>query len=158
MNSQKAQEDAKVKYKAALSSLVEKALLEISRLKSPVIQFCGPISTGGFGDTIENLEHLRSVIQASKEKGMSVFNQVSYEKRLDEILKDHKEYDYPLLDFFYSPILNSGKISGLVFLPLWKTSIGSRWEHDMGESLHLPIFYVENMLIDEIESFYKTLD
>lgn len=157
MRSQKRYVDTKKKYKVALSGLVSEALLEISKMESPVIQFCGPISTGGFGDVTENLEYLYSVIQASKERGMSVFNQVSYEKRLDKILKDHNEYDYPLLDFFYNPILKSGKISGLVFLPLWETSVGSQWEHDLGQSLHLPICHLENMLISEVESFYKTL-
>lgn len=157
MGSQKSYGNAKDTYKAALSILVKEALLEISKLKPPIIQFCGPISTGGFGSVAENLEYLNSVIQASKEKGLSVFNQVSYEKRLDQILKNHHEYDYPLLDFFYNPILASKKISGLVFLPLWETSVGSRWEHDIGQSLHLPIFYLENMLTSEVESFYKSL-
>lgn len=157
MNSQKSHEDLQKKYKVALSNLVGEALLEISKMRRPVIQFCGPISTGGFGDTTENLEYLYSMIQASQEKGMSVFNQVSYEKRLDKILRDHNEYDYPLLDFFYNPILTSGKISGLIFLPLWETSIGSQWEHDLGQSLHIPIFYLKNMLISEIEAFYRTL-
>jgi len=157
MDSQKPHEDMHGKYKEDLSKLVEEALLEISKMKSPVIQFCGPISTGGFGNVTENLEYLHSAIQASTERGMSVFNQVSYEERLDKILKDHHEYDYPLLDFFYKPILTSKKISGLVFLPLWKTSVGSQWEHDIGESLHLPIHYLESMFVSEIESFYKTL-
>jgi hypothetical protein len=159
MNSQKPRSygDSEEKYKEALSNLVDEALLEISRMKPPVIQFCGPISTGGFGNVTENLEYLNSVIQASINGGMSVFNQVSYERRLDQTLKDHHEYDYPLLDFFYSPILTSMKISGLVFLPLWETSVGSKWEHDIGQSLHLPILYLENMLVSEIEDFYKSL-
>jgi len=155
MNSQKLEGEAR--YKIALSGLVDEALLEISKMKYPVIQFCGPISTGGFGNATENLECLYSVIQTSIKRGMSVFNQVSYERRLDKILTDHHEYDYPLLDFFYSPILTSKKISGLVFLPLWETSIGSQWEHDIGQSLHLPIHYLESMLINEVEIFYKTL-
>ncbi len=157
MNSQKSREDTESKYKKELTELVEEALLEISRLKSPVIQFCGPISTGGLGSVTENLDCLHSMIQAAKRRGISVFNQVSYEKRLDDILRDHHEYDYPLLDFFYNPILKSGKISGLVFLPLWETSIGSQWEHNAGESLQIPIFYLKNMLISEVESFYRTL-
>lgn len=157
MNSQKSSVEAIGKYKKALSELVSEALLEISTLKRPVIQFCGPISTGGFGDVADNLEYLRSVIVASTAKGMSVFNQVSYERRLDQILQDHHEYDYPLLDFFYNPILTSEKISGLIFLPLWETSVGSRWEHDLGQSLGLPIHHLESMLVSEIEIFYKTL-
>ena len=157
MNSQKLYVDVKKEYQVSLSKLVDSALLEISKLSPPVIQFCGPISTGGFGSVEENLDSLLSVIQASSENGMSVFNQVSYERRLDNILKDHHEYDYPLLDFFYNPILSSKKISGLIFLPLWETSVGSRWEHDLGQSLCLPIHYLDNMLVSEIEDFYKKL-
>jgi len=89
MDSQKAYKDVSNKYKVALLSLVDDALSEISKLRRPVIQFCGPISTGGFGSVAENLECLHSVIQASTNKGMSVFNQVSYEKRLDRILEDN---------------------------------------------------------------------
>lgn len=157
MSSQRPQENTSIKYKGDLSKLVGEALSEISKLKSPVIQFCGPISTGGFGNVTDNLEHLYTVIQASTEKGISVFNQVLYEKRLNQILKNHHEYDYPLLDFFYNPILTSGKISGLIFLPLWETSVGSRWEHDLGQSLHLPIHYLESMFVSEVEAFCKTL-
>jgi len=157
MDSQKSYADTSGKYKVALSKLVDEALLEISKMRPPIIQFCGPISTGGFGNVTDNLEYLYSVIQASTEKRMSVFNQVSYEKRLDQILKDHHEYDYPLLDFFYNPILTSKKISGLVFLPLWETSVGSQWEHELGQSLHLPIHYLESMFVNEVETFYKTL-
>jgi len=157
MVSQKTHDDADKEYSIALSILTKGALLEISKMKFPVIQFCGPISTGGLGGVIENLECLNSMIQESRRRGMSVFDQVSYEKQLDMILKDHHEYDYPLLDFFYSPILTSKRIAGLVFLPLWETSIGSQWEHNLGLSLHIPICRLENMLIDEVEGFYKTL-
>jgi len=157
MDSQKPPRDREGKYEIALSALAKEALLEISKLKPPVIQFCGPISTGGFGNVTDNLEYLYSVIQASEEKGISVFNQVLYERHMDQILNDYHGYDYPLLDFFYNPILTSKKISGLVFLPLWETSVGSQWEHNLGLSLHLPIHYLESMIISEIESFYRTL-
>jgi len=157
MNSQKPLSNGGEAYKSALSVLAGKALLEISRLKPPIIQFCGPISTGGFGDIEENLTCLSSVIRASTKQGISVFNQISYERQLDSILKDHRGYDYPLLDFFYGPILASKKIAGLVFLPLWETSIGSQWEHNLGLTLQIPILYMNDMFIYEINSFYDSL-
>ena len=40
-------------YKIALESLASKALKDIDTLESPIIQFCGPISTGGLG--VENM-------------------------------------------------------------------------------------------------------
>ena len=126
-------------------------------MPKPVILFSGPISTGGFGSVADNIECLLSFISESSKRGISVFNQIVYEKRLDCILKDHKDYDYPLLNYFYKPILESGKINGLVFLPLWQSSIGSTWEHNFATSIGIPIFYSEYMLVEEIQKFYSNL-
>ena len=146
------------KYENELKSLAREALSEIDKMKPPIIQFCSPISTGGFGSVIDNLNYISTFIKECSKHNISVFNQISYEKRLDDILKDHHEYDYPLLDFFYKPILTSGKIHGLIFLPLWQTSIGSKWEHDLGLSIGIPICYLEKMLFDEIKIFYKNIN
>ncbi len=144
-------------YKIPLSQLSNKAIVEISKMKTPIIQFCSPISTGGFGNTDDNLEYLCSLIQSAERRGLSVFNQVSYEEQLNQILKNHHGYDYPILDFFYNPILTSRKISGLIFLPLWETSIGSQWEHEFAISLGIPVFHIEHLLFGEIQTFYKKL-
>jgi hypothetical protein len=144
-------------YKTDLESLSKEALREINKMEGPVIQFCGPISTGGFGNIADNIECISSLIKECQIKNIFVFNQLAYERRMDQILKEYHDYDYPLLDFFYKPILKSKKISGLVFLPLWQTSTGSKWEHDFAKSINIPIFYLENMLIKEIESFYRKI-
>jgi len=144
-------------YKHKLTLLAKEALETIEKMPPPVIQFCGPISTGGFGSVSDNIDCLVSLINEGSKRRLSVFNQISFERRLDKVLENHFEYDYPLLDYFYKPILSSGKINGLIFLPLWQTSIGSTWEHDFAMSLGIPIFHMENMFFEEVESFYKKL-
>lgn len=143
--------------KEALGDLAQLALQDLRAAPGPVIQFCGPISTGGFSTTDENLEYLSSVIEAAKKTGMHVFDQIEYERRLDEILGEKNGYDYPILDFFYKPILESRLIQGMVFLPLWEGSTGSCWEHDLARTLKIPIFYMENLLISELQKFYSSL-
>mgnify|MGYP001559486581 FL=1 len=145
------------KYENDLKQAAGDALSDILKMPGPVILFSGPISTGGFGSVADNIECLLSFISESSKKGISVFNQIVYERRLDCILKDHKDYDYPLLNYFYKPILESGKINGLVFLPLWHSSIGSTWEHNFAVSIEIPIFYSEHMLVEEVEKFYSGL-
>lgn len=140
-----------------LESLARGAISEIELMTQPVVQICGPISTGGFGEVEDNLSYLDSVIQASIRDGMSIFDQLAYERRLDHILGDSHGYDYPILDSFYAPILSSGKISGLAFLPLWETSTGSRWEHEYAQSIGIPTCEIQNLLVGEIRSFYESL-
>lgn len=144
--------------KEDLNKLAEEALSEIEAIKKPVIQFCAPISTGGFGNLRDNLENLHSFIKHFDRSDISVFNQLKYERKMDKILRDHSEYDYPLLDYFYKPIFSSGKISGLVFLPMWETSIGCRWEYDFAKTLNIPVCIIENTTDLEIKSFYKKLN
>ncbi|MFA6273208.1 MAG: hypothetical protein WC673_01820 [Candidatus Paceibacterota bacterium] len=145
------------KYEDDLKRTAGDALFAISKMPKPVILFSGPISTGGFGSVANNIECLLSFISESSKREISVFNQIVYERRLDCILKDHKDYDYPLLNYFYKPILESRKINGLVFLPLWQSSVGSTWEHNFATSIGIPIFYSEHMLVEEVEKFYSDL-
>jgi hypothetical protein len=67
-------------YVEKLTTLAQQAISDISNLSFPVIQFCGPISTGGFGNTTENIDCLISVINFAKKRGFSVFDQISYER------------------------------------------------------------------------------
>ena len=141
----------------SLFELALQAIKEIELKKGSVIQFCGPISTGGFGNIDENIECISSTIQAAEKIGIPVFNQMAYERRMDLILENHTGYDYPLLEFFYKPILESGKIGALLFLPLWETSVGSKWEHDFAKSINIPVFYLEGPFIVEIRTIYEKI-
>lgn len=150
-------QNEKNKYEKQLIKLAAKVISDISKNEGPTLQFCGPISTGGFGTVDENLCFLSSAIEYAKEKKYFVFDQASYERDLDRIMGNQNEYDYPILDFFYKPILSSGKIKALVFLPMWQTSTGSTWEHEFAKSVGIPIYYLERNLSVEIDDIYKQL-
>ena len=146
------------KIKDSLLQLSSKAISEISSSSRVTIQFCGPISSGGFGNVEENLRSLSSIIKSTKSAGIPGFNQLAYERQFDAILGPYHGYDYPLLEYFYGTILSSGVISALIFLPLWDSSVGSRWEHDYANSLGIPVFYIERLLLSEIEAIYKKIE
>lgn len=143
--------------KTGLLQLAKQAMYDIKKMKPPVIQICGPISTGGFGNIEDNINCLASVIEECQKNNLSVFNQLDYEPRLDMILKDYAEYDYPILEYFYLPILSSHAINGLVILPLWHTSIGTTWELNFAKNNNIPFIYLENILVEHILQFEKTL-
>lgn len=141
-----------------LGALAKEAIGELSKLRKPIIQFCAPISTGGFGDVSANKENLVSFIEYFKNNSaISIFNQMKYEQRMDEILADHTGYDYPLLENFYKPIFHSGKIDGLIFLPLWETSTGCIWEYEVANSLKIPTCIVDNNTGKNVLEFYEKL-
>lgn len=143
---------------AAFDKLVKQALDEIETMPVPAIQFCGPISTGGFGSVEDNLFALKQTIHETANTGISVFDQLKYETDFHAILKDFKgEYDFPILKYFYEPIFRSTKIKALFFLPLWDTSYGSIWERDLAQSLGIHAELIETMLLSEVKAKYEAL-
>jgi hypothetical protein len=142
----------------AFSEIVAEAMSELGVMKKPVIQFCAPISSGGFGSTDENVAVLKHTISGAASLGISVFDQLKYEPAFNVLLNEFEgDYDYPLLQLFYEPLFKSGKIQGLFFLPLWETSCGSVWEYQLAQSLGIKTEIIETMLLSEIENKYSDL-
>lgn len=52
-------------------------------------------------------------------------------KKSQKVQRD--TYDYTLLEEFYRPIMESGMIACVVFLPGWRSSIGARWEYKVAK-------------------------
>lgn len=128
----------------SLREMSEYAIRVISRMPEPVIQVCGPISTGGLGSTEANLNALNEVIKKMQAQGKSVFDQVPFEipiKKLKSKLKPG-EYLGSILTDFHLPIFESGKIKALYFMKGWESSKGSNWEHDEAKRLGIEIFYL----------------
>lgn len=140
-----------------LKKLSIEALQEIKKMRRPLIQFCGPISTGGFGSAEENISVLKEVIHETKKSGVSVFDQMKYERLFDKILKDHKGYDFPLLENFYGPIICSGLVDAFFFIPLWETSQGSRWEFDLATRKGIKTVILDNLMLNLITDEYNKL-
>lgn len=114
-----------------------------------VAQVCGPISTGGRGSVSENLKCFNEAIQklsGSKMKQL-VFDQMPFEPVFqnfheERMARGENGYSMDLLNKFYLPIFESGKIRKLFFLHDWKSSIGATWEHKQAERLGMEIEYL----------------
>jgi len=144
-------------YEKELTKLSNEALAEIKKMRHPLIQFCGPISTGGFGNAEDNIFVLKEIIKGCKKAGISVFDQMKYEKMFDKILKNHKGYDFPLLENFYEPVISSGLVDALFFIPMWETSYGSKWEFDLATRSGIKTVVLGDLMINSIIDEYNKL-
>ena len=113
-------------------------------MNGPIAQVCGPISTGGNGSAEKNLDILAKAIKFLTKKGISVFNQLPFERTFDKIMRDYKTsgYDTPILEEFYGPIFESGKIKNVYFLPGWRKSVGARWEYNYAKKLGIKTIFL----------------
>jgi len=117
--------------------LVPISIRIIGRMPQPVVLVSGPISSGGKGSLTENLKVFEDAIITFMKKGYSVFNQLPFEPKLQELSKDYKEYCTPILDDIFLPILKSGLIKKMFFIPGWESSVGARWEYNICEKLKI---------------------
>jgi hypothetical protein len=116
----------------------------LGRMPSPIVQVCGPISTGGFGSIIANMQAFTETIQALQGKGLSVFDQMPFEVPMQK-LKLHLapgEYLEAILTDFYQPLFESKKINAFYFMPDWQSSHGALWEHEQALKLGIDIVYL----------------
>ncbi|HBM45619.1 MAG: hypothetical protein UT05_C0005G0049 [Parcubacteria group bacterium GW2011_GWF2_38_76] len=131
--------------------LADIAIRVIKRMPQPVVQVCGPMTTGGKSFK-ENMEFFENSIKFLRIKGFSVFNQIAFEEAMHRIVKS----DYPpvycreLLEIFYGKILRSGLIKKTFFLPKWWGSRGAIWErmvsiHERIEILPFPQDWVSKI-------------
>ncbi len=138
----------------AATSYAEAARVAIAHAKrrytpeKPLIQVCGPISTGGLGDRTRNLIRLADMMDLVTELGHPVFNQLQFEGMVERFSPTHSaaNYDDRILYEFYHPLLNQQYIRTLVFIEGWETSTGARWERALGESFKLEILELEELL------------
>jgi len=123
--------------------LAKIALSILDRMPKPIVQVCGPITSGGTGSTNENIKILKKAIKELVSKGANVFDQTVFEESLWRILKTPyaKGKDH-LLEAFYLPLFESGLIATLDFLPNWESSYGAVWEHNKAQQLDIQIIYL----------------
>lgn len=118
------------------------AIEVLKTIPQPVVQFCGPISTGGKGSMAANLSELDIAIMFFASKGVYIFDQVPFEEPMQRIKSNPDCYNYDLLNQFYLPLFQSGLIKKFVFLPGWEDSTGAKWEHEQAEKLGIKIEYL----------------
>ncbi len=80
------------------------------------------------------------------EKGLNIFDQMPFEYPMFRISeRNSNRYDYRLLDEFYLPIFERGRIKTFHFIPRWETSYGTRWEHEQAVRLNIRRSYLPDL-------------
>jgi hypothetical protein len=116
----------------------------ISRMDKPLIQVCGPISTGGLGSVEKNLKVFNDTVIQLQEKGLNIFDQMPFEDQMQNMKKKSstEKVVEDILENFYLPIFKSGAISAFYFMPSWQTSTGANWEHQKAKELGIKTVYL----------------
>jgi hypothetical protein len=117
----------------------------------PVIQVCGPITTGGLGSLSQNLARFQTAVEILKADDYNVFDQMPFQSFMIKLV-DAGLSGRDLLEDFYGPIFASGLVQFLFFLPLWETSAGAKWERQRAFLYRLPFADYPNDLLTMAES------
>lgn len=123
-----------------IAELALVALRILSRMPQPIVQVCGPISTGGAGTMEQNVARFRQAIAVLQSRGLNVFDQMPFQESMIRISKKTREsgYCWEILDEFYGPIFRSGLIKRTYFLSGWRSSIGANWERRVVRKQGIP--------------------
>ena len=117
-------------------------LRRMSALEKPIVQICGPMTTGGRGSLAANMAFFKRAQLVASNHGLVIFDQTPFQDamiRLSSEWGKRQEYCTPILEVFYRGVFQSGHVSALYFLPGWEGSVGSRWEREEGARLSLTI-------------------
>ena len=126
------------------------ALHVLKGLPQPVAMVCGPLTTGG-GDFEENRRRIRRAISLLRHRE-TIFDQLIFLGRSDRLPDARWKLRMPFFhsyfarrrrrimrEKFHLPLLGSGFIQEIFFLPGWERSEGSRWYHDRAKELGIKI-------------------
>jgi len=150
-------EIAALKRVASYDEAADIALTVLKRMHAlgePVVEICGPISTGGLGSLEKNAERFRAAIRSAHERGLVVFDQMHFQDVIERLSELHRNgsYDQDVLEVFYRRIFESGYIGKALFLPGWESSRGASWERALLTELGVPIEdYPLAWLAEELE-------
>lgn len=129
---------------STFEEITQVALTILSRMSGcgqPIVQICGPISTGGLGDLRKNLERFDKAVKKASERGLIVFNQLPFQTAIERIdpYTGTDGYCMEILEVFYHGVFHSGLINKTLFLPGWEGSIGATWERAIVSKLGIEI-------------------
>lgn len=125
-----------------LAEIAINIIKEMSKSGLPIVEICGPISTGGLGSLEKNLARFENAIEKAIKNGLQVFNQAPFEvaiKRLSDKYPKTDGYCMSILDIFYRKVFESGYIKIALFLPDWQSSRGATWERKTVSDLGIEI-------------------
>ncbi|MBX9765144.1 hypothetical protein K2X83_00710 [Patescibacteria group bacterium] len=123
--------------------LVGEAIEEMKQLPPPLVRIAGPLRTGGDGYEI-NLQRLKTGEALLQSRGLTVFG---YSGKYAEAIK--AAYDLHFTHF-HIPILKTGLISSIFFLPKWQESGGASYERKLCDELGIE---AGEITLDELSKF-----
>ena len=142
--------EEKLKLLAKAKSFEKVADIAISVLASmptneKISELCGPITTGGFGDSKKNLLLFERCVLELRIQEFNPFDVSPMENKIKELEKDwrakgNEGYCLPILETVYGNIFRSGFIKRAFFLPNWESSFGARWERKTLTELGIKIY------------------
>ena len=125
------------------TELLAIAMRVIGRMpKENLGQVCGPITSGGKGNFVDNMALFNETIKRLHSDGHNVFDQMPFEDPMQSLKTKPDGKSENILIDFYQPIFKSGYIKKLYFMPDWESSKGARWEHDLANELGIEIVYL----------------
>ena len=133
--------------------MTDLAFSVLDGMPSPVTEVCGPITTGGRTPE-QNVVIFQKTITHLQGQGIAVFNQMILHDTMVRFCEELRAVGYPMaiLDEFYLPLFESGKIHTLCFLPGWEASKGASWEYEQARRLNIPITYLPDDWADTLET------
>lgn len=139
-----ASEREAIKNIQSLEEAVKIACTVLDRMHQtgkPIVQICGPMTTGGAGSFRLNMRRFRKAITKAHEKSnYLVFDQMIFTQAFVHLFNrrgETKEYWIDLIDHFYGEIFRSGYFKGTLWLRDWESSTGARREHEIAQECNL---------------------
>ncbi len=140
----------------SIEEIAEVALWLLRKLPQPVAMVCGRLRTGG-GGFEENRRMIRKAISyVRRHEHEAVFDQLIFLGRSDRLpdarwrlrvpfIRNHvlRRRRRAMREKFHLPLLRSGLIREMFFLPGWELSEGSRWYYDRAIELGIKIHYLQ---------------
>lgn len=132
------------------------------RAQGPSGIVCGPITTGGTGHQVLNLEIFNATISGLQRQGEKIFTQIPYEFGLRRLARaweeeGHSGYCMPILNVCYARLFESGLIVRGWFIPGRWSSFGAHWEHTKLSSLRVPVTDLSREQICDFLSFEHSI-
>lgn len=129
-------EAARVRAATTFEDLYAIAMGIIENLPQPLGQVIGPITTGGLGSREANVALFDRTIHCLIRRGYSIFNQILFTDKINLISETpYFQGEDQLLETFYLPLFQSGKIDHIWIMPTWRTSSGATWEYGLTKDL-----------------------
>lgn len=117
-----------------LRELADGAIARLKQLSAPVVRVSGPLTSGGYGYD-ENLRRFIAAQNKLRDQNYTVFDYVKDDTTIQTL---GLAWGY-IIEEYHRPILSTGLIQTIFFIPGWEKSNGDRAERLYAEELGITI-------------------